>query len=297
MTSKKTSTEKAAHGGHVLAMANAINRLFSETGRLFTQYENEPLDGSIGAQERVDFPTPELVRDVHYRGVLSMESAADHLVSFADLLTEPAKTVAPWTCVRGVLESSAIGLWFLTPNIDVRERVARCFAFRYTGFTQQIKFFQASNDLSKINTVRKRMSKVENDALSLGYPKVLDKRGRINGIAKQMPAITELIGTMLDRESEYRLLSGVAHGHHWAIQQTSFSVVEIPRANGLSEKALEKTVNPDFVLFAGSLAVTAFSKVNWNLWGLYGWNMKELEDLLDETFDQLRYSIKLRFWK
>lgn len=282
---------------HVLTMVETVNRLFSETGRLFNQYQNEPAAASIATQELVSFPTPELVRDVHYRGALSMEAAADHLVSFADLLTEPAKTGAPWTCVRGLMESSAIGIWFLSPDIDVRERVARCFAFRYIGFVQQIKFFQASSESSRIDDVRRRMSKVENDALSLGYSKLVDKKGKINGIAKQMPAITELIGATLDRESEYRLLSGVAHGHHWATQQTSFRVIESPNADGSSEKALEKYVNPDFVLFAASVAVTSFSKVNWNLWRLYGWNVTELEDLLESTFDQLRYNARLRFWK
>ena len=129
---------------HVLTMLDAVNRLFTETGRLFNQYENAPSSVSIAAQEQKSFPKPELVRDVHYRGLMSMEAAADHLVSFADLLTEPSTTVAPWTCVRGLLESSAIGLWFLSPDINVRERVARCFAFRYIGFVQQIKFFQGS---------------------------------------------------------------------------------------------------------------------------------------------------------
>jgi hypothetical protein len=64
---------------HVLTMIDAVNRLFSETGRLFNQYQNEPSSGSIAAQEQMNFSTPELVRDVHYRGVLSMEAAADHL--------------------------------------------------------------------------------------------------------------------------------------------------------------------------------------------------------------------------
>jgi hypothetical protein len=282
---------------HVLTMLDAVNRLFTETGRLFNQYENAPSSVSIAAQEQESFPKPELVRDVHYRGLMSMEAAADHLVSFADLLTEPSTTVAPWTCVRGLLESSAIGLWFLSPDIDVRERVARCFAFRYIGFVQQIKFFQASNESARIDDVRQRMNKVENDAISLGYPRLVDKKGKINGIGKQMPTITELIGTMLGRESEYRLLSAVAHGHHWATQQTGFRVIDTPNADGSSEKALEKYVHPDFVLFAASVAVTSFSKVNWNLWRLYGWNVKELEDLLNTTFDQLRYSAKLRFWK
>jgi hypothetical protein len=141
------------------------------------------------------------------------------------------------------------------------------------------------------------MTKVESDALSLGYPKLVDKKGKISGIARQMPAITELIGATLDRESEYRLLSGVAHGHHWATQQTSFKVIDAPNAGGSSEKALEKYVHADFVLFAASIAVTSFSKLNWNLWRLYRWNLSELEELLDLTFDQLRYSAKLRFWK
>jgi hypothetical protein len=281
---------------HVLRMIDAVNRLFSGTGNLFNQYQNEPSPGSIAAQERMNFPTPELVRDVHYRGMLSMEAAADHLVSFADLLAEPSKTLAPWTCVRGLLESSAIGIWFLTPDIDVDERVARCFAFRYVGFIQQMKFFQR-NESSRIADVKRRMSKVESEAVSLGYPKLVDKNGKINGIAKQMPAITELIGATLDRESEYRLLSGVAHGHHWAIQQMGFKVIEVPSAQGDFDKALEKHVDPKFVLFAASIAVTSFSKQIWSLWRLYGWNLEELEDLLNATFDRLHYSQRIRFWK
>jgi hypothetical protein len=291
-----TPKPKTVRAHHVLEMVDVVNRLFSETGGLFNQYENEPVSGSIAAQERTSFQKPELVRDVHYRGVLSMEAAADHLVSFADLLIEPAKTVAPWTCVRGLLESSAIGIWFLNPDIDVEERVARCFAFRYTGFVQQIKFFQASNEPSRIDDVRRRMNKVENDAVSLGYPKLIDKKGKTNGIAKQMPTITELINTTLDRESEYRMLSGVAHGHHWAIHQTGFKVIDAPGSGG-SEKALEKSVNPDFVLFAACVAVTSFAKLNWNLWRLYGWNLNELETLLEKTFDELHYTAAIRFWK
>ena len=52
---------------HVLKMIDVVNRLFSETGRLFNQYQNEPSSGSIAAQEQMNFSTPELVRDVHYK--------------------------------------------------------------------------------------------------------------------------------------------------------------------------------------------------------------------------------------
>jgi hypothetical protein len=101
---------------HVLTMLDAVNGLITGTGQLFNQYQNEPSSNSIAVQERMNFQKPELVRDVHYRGVLSMEAAADHLMAFADSLTEPAETVAPWTCVRGLLESAAIGIWFLNPQ-------------------------------------------------------------------------------------------------------------------------------------------------------------------------------------
>jgi len=85
-------------------MLEAVNHLIAETGTLFNHYQNAPSCESIAVQEQKNFPKAELVRDVHYRGVLSMEAAADHLMAFADSLTEPAKTVAPWTGVRGLLE-------------------------------------------------------------------------------------------------------------------------------------------------------------------------------------------------
>ena len=160
-----------------------------------------------------------------------------------------------------------------------------------------MKFFQVSNEPARIADVQRRMTKVKKDALSLGYPRLVDKNGKISGIAKQMPPITELIRTTLDRESEYRLLSGVVHGHHWAVHQMGFKVIEVPDPGGDFEKALEKHVHPEVVLFGASIAVTSFSKLNWNLWQLFGWNLQELEDLFSATFDKLGYSKSLRFWK
>jgi hypothetical protein len=100
MSTPKSSVKPT--GEHVLTMIESVYRLFTETGILFNQYKNEPSSGSIAIQEQKNFPKAELVRDVHYRGILSMEAAADHLVVFADSLTEPSKTVAPWTCVKGL---------------------------------------------------------------------------------------------------------------------------------------------------------------------------------------------------
>src|ERR1043165_316327 len=155
----------------VINMLSAVHDLIDETAQIYNQYNNEPASTSLASQEQSSFPNPGLVADVHSRGMLSIESAADHLMVFADSLAEPVKTVAPWTCVRGLLESCALAAWFLDPSVDARTRVGRCFAFRYAGFVQQFKYFQVEKRQSEIDKAQKRMIKVEQDALSLGYPR------------------------------------------------------------------------------------------------------------------------------
>jgi hypothetical protein len=280
----------------VLNMLSAVHGLIDGTARICNQYNNEPASDSLAFQEQKSFPNQELIKDVHYRGILSLESAADHLMVFADSIAEPAKTVAPCTCVRGLLESCALAAWFLDPAIVAKARVGRCFAFRYEGFVQQINFLQVEKRQSEIDKAQQRMIKVEQDAVSLGYPRLLKKNGNINGIAQHMPSITELIGTTLNRKAEYRLLSGVAHGHHWAIHQIGFRVIEVKNSKGQVVKALEKHLHPIVVLVLANIAVTSFSKVIWSLWRLYGRNLKEVEHLLDTTYEQLHYKPEVRFW-
>jgi hypothetical protein len=293
---KKPKGNKTFSHQDVVDMLSSIHILIDTTAEIYNQYNNEPAHDSLAYQEQNSFANPELARDVHYRGILSMESAADHLMVFAESMAEPAKTVAPWTCVRGLLESCAIASWFLDPAIDVQTRVGRCFAFRYTGFIQQIKYFQVGNRQEEIDHARQRIKEVEQQALSLGFARLLNKHNKIDGIAMRMPNITDLIGSTMDREGEYRLLSAVAHGHHWAAHQIGFRVIDVSDDQGQVTKALEKYVHPNVALYAGQIAVTSFAKIIWYLWRLYGWNLKELERLLDTTYAKLRYNPALRFW-
>jgi hypothetical protein len=280
---------------NVLNMISVMHNLIDDSAQIYNNYNNKPAADSIAVKERKSFPNKELSEDVHYRGILSIEAAADHLMVFTDSISEPAKTIAPWTCVRGSLESCALAIWFLDPTIDARERVGRCFAFRYSGFVEQIKFLQVNKASIEIGKVQQRMIKVEQDVISLGYPKLM-KGGNINGIAMHMPSIIDLIRTTLNREGEYRLLSGIAHGHHWAISQISFQRVVENDIEGQFENAFEKYLHPEFVLFATDIAVSAYAKVLWYLWHLYGWDIKEIENFLDGIYDKLNYKTESRFW-
>ena len=281
---------------NVVNMISGMHRLIEGTAEIYNKYNNEPMSDSVAYKERNNFPKRELVEDVHYRGILSMETAVDHFMAYADLITEPAKTIAPWTCVRGLLESCALAVWFLDPAIDARTRVGRCFAFRYSGFVEQIKFLKVDSAYAEIDYVQKRIIKVEQDAVLLGYPRLLDKQGKIIGIALHMPSIIELIRTTIHQEGEYRLLSGIAHGHHWATRQFGFNVIDVKNSDGLEIKALEKYLHPEIVLFATNLAVLSFTKVLWYLWLLYGWDRGEIVQFLDQIFEQLHYKTELRFW-
>jgi len=159
----------------VINLVTVVNDFIAETSRLYDAYSNEAAANSIATQERISFPNRELVETAHYGGILSMEAAADHLMVFADSFRSPAKTIAPWTCVRGLLESCALASWFLDPAIDVRTRVGRYFAFRYTGFIQQIKLYNiGSNNQADVKRVEERIRKVERDAINLGYPRILN---------------------------------------------------------------------------------------------------------------------------
>jgi hypothetical protein len=273
---------------------STLHKFIDGSADLINKYKSEPAKGSIFIQERDTFPNQELVNDVFWRGALSMESAADHLMVYIDSITEPAETIAPMTCIRGLLESCAIALFFLDPQIDVKERVARCFAFRYLGYIEQEKFMKSGKLDSQIINVRKRIEKVEQDATSLGYPRILDKKGKINGIAKHMPSIVDLIDRTLGYESEYRLLSAIAHGHHWAIMELGFQKENIDIRNG--PNSLVKHLHPVVVEFCSKIAVSAYSKVLWSFWRVYGYDMDEIELFLDQVYQSLGYVKSFRFW-
>jgi hypothetical protein len=94
----------------VLKMLAAVHSLINETWQAYNQYDKEPASNSLALQEQQTFPNQELIRGVHYGGILSMESASDHLRVFADSIAEPANTAAPLFChlratTRGTMDT------------------------------------------------------------------------------------------------------------------------------------------------------------------------------------------------
>ena len=108
------------------------------------------------------------------------------------------ETIAPYTCVRSLLEAAALTCWLLEPAIDARTRVARSLALRYEGIFQQQKWARAAGeDPSKAAS---RLDEVAKLAQTLGYQPLIGPTGQHNGAGIRMPSVTELIRDMLNEE-------------------------------------------------------------------------------------------------
>jgi hypothetical protein len=276
----------------VTQMTQALYHLHEESGRFLNECGHQPSETSTATTELSTFQEPESVKTVYAQGSALIEVAADHLMAFVRVTTEPVQTMAPWTCVRAIIESGALAAWLLDPGIDVRTRVQRSFAFRYEGLRQQVKFGRASGNEPDTEKAIARIDVVEDAALKLGFSQVRDRRDRRIGIAQQMPPTTQLVSEVLGEEATYRLLSAIAHAHPWALQQSSFRKVD-SKDNHFFEKNLESIA----VAFLSITAANSFSKPVWYKCQLFGWDVKRLESIFNSAYDSLGINPEAgRFW-
>lgn len=279
---------------NILHTVRALRDLHDEIGGFLNGYEHKPSPNSQAALELRTYQRPESLTTAYSGGSVLIEVAADQLIAFAKTVTEPVQTIAPWTCVRAVLESSALATWMLDPNIDARTRVQRSLAFRYEGLSQQAKYGRASDDKAATAKVIARIDEIERGALGLGFPRVENKKGKRIGIAQRMPSITDIIAQALDEEASYRLLSAMAHAHPWALQQLSFRQIG-SNDTLLAEESIasgrihlvEKNLEPLAVAFLCNKAANAFARPILYETQLFGWDTARLRSILDSALGSL----------
>jgi hypothetical protein len=281
----------------LIQIISGLGSLHDGTASFFNKYGLDPAPGSQAISELTAFRTKS-VQTCYSQSNLLIEVSGDHLISLFKSFTEPVLTIAPWTSVRANLESSALASWLLDPSISARERVQRSLAFRFEGLSQQAKFARSAGlDTSKAPL---RINDVENLALSLGFPKVIDKKGNRTGIGQLFPTMTDLISSVLHEEPTYRLCSAFTHAHPWAIQQGSFSQAQdkSPKGSDFSLNTIyfEKKLHPNAIIFLCHTAACAFSKPIWYKAQLYGYALPEFNIILNRVFDTLGVSNTARFW-
>ncbi len=284
---------------YLTQLRDGLTLLCDGSGQLNQSHNGEPAADSQADKDRAEVGSDELVDGAWYLGGLLLDFGAQHVSALTKILVEPVEVIVCWTCVRSMLESSALSAWFLDPSIDARTRVARVFAYRYAGLRQQLTYARTSGaGPVEIQSASDRIDKVEKDALAVGFRKVQDRNGRRIGIGTKMPSTTDLIALVLDRGVDYRICSAVAHGHHWAIHQLGYQTVDGEAdVDGLRTTRLETSTDIAWIALLGVRAFTALARPLWNQCGYGGWEVSKLDELLDNAADKLEMSKAIRFWR
>jgi hypothetical protein len=286
----------------VTAGVDAIDFLHSETSRLYRLADTGPSAGSFADQEARIADGLEMLQTAFSQGAMLLEVTADQATACQKTLTNPVQTIAPWTCARSAMESSALGCWLMDTAVQREERIQRSFAYRYEGLVQQEKYFRAKGLAAAAQAVSARIDKVEHDAAALGYEPVLDKRGRRIGIGQQMPTTTAVIAQCLHKGNRYRLFSGIAHAHFWALKNLSLQVATRPPAAAVNASVtkgayLEKALDPRAVALLVADVLDSLARVVSARFRLYGWDFDGLRQALEAVYDKMRLSDQARFWR
>jgi len=287
-----------------LQMGQSLRELHDATALFLNQSGNQATVSSQASRELSTFVSPDLLITAYSQASILIEATADQLIAFTKTISEPAQTIAPWTCVRAQIESGAIASWLLDPEIDAKTRVQRSLAFRYEGLDQQIKFGRAIGDNSSVSKALKRIDQVEQSALALGFSRVENRNKERIGIGQQMPSVTAIVKATLDEEANYRLLSAAIHGHSWALQHLSFRLVTNTNIRSAEKTTdapnalfLEKHLDPLAVAFLCLTAANVFAKTIWNKCRLFGWDLDDLGNILNTSFDSMGFTAGKRFWQ
>jgi len=277
------------------SMCHAVDEFVQAIGSFVNEQglEVPPREGSLGSREitRVKkSPDDETFDTICFQAWQQIEAAGDYLFAVPRLLAEPAMSIAPFACARGVLEASAEVRWLLDGAADSEIRVARSLALRFRGQAEQAKFSDAwGSAVQKAHAVRRAASIIE-AASSRGIELRTNRQGQTIGIGHAIPSETVLARDYLGAESDYRLLSAVTHSQGAFLLASSFRRSE---RRGFVVKALDARM----ALYLLVKPTTWFARAAWTYFVYVGWNNRELSRLLESAFNAVGLSDKERFWR
>src|SRR5208337_3079984 len=96
-------------------------------------YNNQPSIESRAITELGDSRYHKAIANAYSQSGVQLLMACDQLIALSRTFAEPMLTVAPWTCVRAILELTAVASWLVDPKIGVKERAERSYALRFEG--------------------------------------------------------------------------------------------------------------------------------------------------------------------
>lgn len=267
--------------------------------RLILFLENsgiEPAVDSPAAQEIKLFSRPESIQTAFGQASQALIAATDYFEALDSLVQQDKYAVAPWSCARGLIESSALCAWLFETGIGPKERVSRSLSIRYSALREQQKMARYDANKVKIDEIEKRIKSIEDMALTLGYGLLRGKKNRRIGIGQIKPNITTLVEMQFSSEKLYRMLSGMAHSNYTTLTSLAFTK---PNFGNKAGAIIQRAVPSELQLSLLSQAAMVYAKCIWLKTVQFGFNAANLAVLLEEFYDTLKLADtnENRFWR
>lgn len=259
-----------------------LSSFLEQSSALWNRYGDNPAPNSQADLELTNFLRRESVATAYSQAGMLFESAADYCMALVKTLTEPMQSIAPWGNARSVVEMSAMATWLWDKKINAYQRVQRSLVFWHTGIVGKLDFAKKSTGFLDTDEISERLKYIENIALELG----IGRKNKKKFIFKEeMPTITKIVGDMLDKENEYRLLSAMVHGRNWALQSFGFKVTTEPQNiyQDLEGVYITNNLDEELVNYLGISAFTSLATPILNEFRLFGWDAKPMAILIQRT--------------
>src|SRR5262249_19882042 len=161
-------------------------------------------------------------------------------------------------------------------------RCARGFSHRLAGAVELRKFYECVRaPASEIQVARARVWRIKDTIRELRLPTV------------SRPTATDMISTELKLAPQYRLLSGAAHGHFWAVAQLGYRFLDTDTSSGVKKVTVLKDVPPQFMFLFGRTTFLAFVAPFVGACRYFGWDWIQAEKSIEGCADRLRIEIAL----
>jgi len=111
-----------------------------------------------------------------------------------------------------------------------------------------------------------------------------------------MPSATDVIRDMLKMEPIYRLLSAVAHGHHWAIIHLSYAKAQsqevVTNPVGIKMATIEKNLTIEAIGRLAEIAAGAFNAAVVTHFTYVGVDTTPVKTLHDEALKRVAEAVQ-----
>jgi hypothetical protein len=264
-----------------------IGSAIKTIGALLDEYGPGPTPHSQAAIDIAKYPDYDCGKNPYALGGQQIEHVADHLMAFRRTVTEHVMTVAPWNCVRAALECAALACWLIAEGQNSEVRVQRALGYRYASLNEGLKLYRAIGNANAIIKSELALDRLEDQAVHYKLA-VKTKNGNRTGVGIPPLLKTAMAKEMLNAEVEYRLLSAMTHGQHWASMALGFK-----RVQGEDGPLLEKHMPLWAVPYLAQVGFKAFCTPLLMKLRSYGWPEEPAQSIMDEVSAKLApYEIK-----